>query len=343
MTTFSRLALVIQGKIKPCNWIERAFAALAEAASGVLPSISNADRGKFLGVNSSNNNLGWKAIRQVPDVENADKGKYLHANGDTGALEWSEAGGSSGLPSYTNSDIGKTLNVVNATTETTLVDEQTITFTDGSGELAANTNHYNSATMKDGAAVTIIVSESTNANGTYTTVIGNFNDIRSCNFGDGFFIILSGPMAGMVSIGEEASAKISATVMAESGGADIGWKAAKEPDIFVVKATSKNSSIVAENAATVFYDINDALANGKAVFLEYYESSPGSSNGVTVPLTSYFNDERIKTCSFANTYMYPESGSSDEYVIICNNYSVATDGTITYNQYMGHFYTTSHT
>ena len=77
MTTFSRLALVIQGKIKPCNWIERAFAALAEAASSVLPSISNADRGKFLGVNKTNNNLGWKTIRQVPEYDSDDIGKSL--------------------------------------------------------------------------------------------------------------------------------------------------------------------------------------------------------------------------------------------------------------------------
>ena len=108
MTTFSRLALVIQGKIKPCNWIERAFAALASAISSVLPSVSTSDRGKFLGVNASNNNLGWKTINQVPDVENADKGKYLHANGETGALEWSEA---EGLPAVTAVDEGKVLTV----------------------------------------------------------------------------------------------------------------------------------------------------------------------------------------------------------------------------------------
>ena len=94
VTTFERLAKILKGYIKPANWIERAFAELASAISSVLPSVSDSDRGKFLGVNSSNNNLGWKAIKQVPEVENADKGKYLHANEDTGALEWSEAGGS---------------------------------------------------------------------------------------------------------------------------------------------------------------------------------------------------------------------------------------------------------
>lgn len=108
MTTFSRLALVIQGKIKPCNWIERAFAALASAISSVLPSVSTSDRGKFLGVNASNNNLGWKTINQVPDVETADKGKFLHNDSSTGALEWSEAGG---LPSVTSADEGKVLTV----------------------------------------------------------------------------------------------------------------------------------------------------------------------------------------------------------------------------------------
>lgn len=94
VTTFERLAKILKGYVKPSNWIERAFAELASAIGSVLPSVSDSDRGKFLGVNSSNNNLSWKAIRQVPEVEDADKGKYLHANEDTGALEWSEAGGS---------------------------------------------------------------------------------------------------------------------------------------------------------------------------------------------------------------------------------------------------------
>ena len=47
MTTFSRLALVIQGKIKPCNWIERAFAAIA---GSVLPEVDAEDDGKILAV-----------------------------------------------------------------------------------------------------------------------------------------------------------------------------------------------------------------------------------------------------------------------------------------------------
>lgn len=92
ITTFERLAKVLKGEAPAANWIERAFAALASAVSSISAVTYN-DRGKFLGVNTSNNNLGWKAIRQVPAVENADKGKYLHANDDTGNLEWSEANG----------------------------------------------------------------------------------------------------------------------------------------------------------------------------------------------------------------------------------------------------------
>lgn len=62
MTTFARLALVVQSKIPPCNWIERAFITVINAL-------------------------------KLPAVGASDKGKYLHTNSSTGALEWAEGGG----------------------------------------------------------------------------------------------------------------------------------------------------------------------------------------------------------------------------------------------------------
>ena len=139
MTTLARLGLILEGEIAPCNWIEEAFARIVAAIGSVLPTVSDSDRGKFLGVNSNNNNLSWKDVRQVPEVENADKGKYLHANEDTGALEWSEAGGGSGLPNYTSTDKDKVLAVKENITNASVVDEQNVAFdSSGVGALAAN-------------------------------------------------------------------------------------------------------------------------------------------------------------------------------------------------------------
>lgn len=78
MTTFSRLALVIQGKIKPCNWIERAFLAVINAL-------------------------------KLPTVGTSDKGKYLKTNSETGALEWASGSGGGSDVSSVN---GKTGTVV---------------------------------------------------------------------------------------------------------------------------------------------------------------------------------------------------------------------------------------
>ena len=69
MTTFSRLALVIQGKIAPCNWIERAFVTVVNAL-------------------------------KLPTIGSSDKGKYLKTNSETGALEWASGGG--GADPYTS-------------------------------------------------------------------------------------------------------------------------------------------------------------------------------------------------------------------------------------------------
>ena len=71
MTTFSRLALVIQGKIAPCNWIERAFVTV---------------------VNSL----------KLPAVGTSDKGKYLKTNSETGNLEWASGAGGGGADPYTS-------------------------------------------------------------------------------------------------------------------------------------------------------------------------------------------------------------------------------------------------
>ena len=81
MTTFARLALVIQGKIPPCNWIERAFNTVINAL-------------------------------KLPSVGTSDKDKFLHTNASTGALEWAEGSGGSDLPSVTGDDNGKVLAVV---------------------------------------------------------------------------------------------------------------------------------------------------------------------------------------------------------------------------------------
>ena len=81
MTTFARLALVIQGKIPPCNWIERAFNTVINAL-------------------------------KLPTVGSSDKDKFLHTNASTGALEWAEGGSGSGLPEVTSEDNNKVLAVV---------------------------------------------------------------------------------------------------------------------------------------------------------------------------------------------------------------------------------------
>ena len=91
MTTFSRLALVIQGKCEPCNWIETAFLTVVNALK--LPAIGDSDKGKFLHTKASNGKLDWATIVQLPTVTADDKDKYLHINAETGDLEWVTIGG----------------------------------------------------------------------------------------------------------------------------------------------------------------------------------------------------------------------------------------------------------
>ena len=86
MTTFSRLALVIQGKCEPCNWIETAFLAVVNALK--LPTVGSSNKGKFLHTTADDGDLEWISIVQLPEITESDKGKYLHLNADTGDLEW---------------------------------------------------------------------------------------------------------------------------------------------------------------------------------------------------------------------------------------------------------------
>ena len=91
MTTFSRLALVIQGKCEPCNWVETAFLTVVNALK--LPTVGNSDKGKFLHTTASNGKLEWATIVQLPEITEDDKDKYLHINAETGVLEWVTIGG----------------------------------------------------------------------------------------------------------------------------------------------------------------------------------------------------------------------------------------------------------
>ena len=93
MTTFSRLALVIQGKCEPCNWIETAFLTVVNALK--LPAVGDSDKGKFLHAAADDGDLEWTAIVQLPEITADDKDKYLHINAESGALEWVTIGGDS--------------------------------------------------------------------------------------------------------------------------------------------------------------------------------------------------------------------------------------------------------
>lgn len=74
-----------------------------------LPSHTSSNRGQFLGVNKSNDNLGWKDINQVPDASSATSGQVVTADG-SGGYAWADASGGD-LPNYTTSDYGKVLSV----------------------------------------------------------------------------------------------------------------------------------------------------------------------------------------------------------------------------------------
>lgn len=128
--------------------LEEGLNAIAEAVQGgaiPLPTPTTADRGKFLGVNASNNNIGWKEIdvnalpeqsestdgmflrsefdgisgeseaawaniKQVPSAIAANAGDVLTADGE-GTYDWAAPSGGGSLPSYTSDDIGKYLGI----------------------------------------------------------------------------------------------------------------------------------------------------------------------------------------------------------------------------------------
>ena len=69
MTTFARLALVIQGKIPPCNWIERAFYTVINALK--LPTVGASDKDKFLHTNASTGDLEWTEGGSVVPYDSA--------------------------------------------------------------------------------------------------------------------------------------------------------------------------------------------------------------------------------------------------------------------------------
>lgn len=123
--------------------LEEGLNAIAEAVQGgstPIPTPTTADRGKFLGVNASNNNIGWKdAPSGLPASTSADEGKSLlvDSNGDAewgyphglvpdttlasagdvlsinnqGSPAWTTPTGGSDLPSYTSENWGQYLSV----------------------------------------------------------------------------------------------------------------------------------------------------------------------------------------------------------------------------------------
>ena len=130
------------GKVLKATYSEGSGSYAWETDTAELPSRTSSNRGQFLGVNKSNDNLGWKDINQVPDptyttegcvlmtnenqgtmdyvwgtinqvpsTSSATSGQVLTVNEDpmtgTKSAEWSNPSG--GLPAYTSADSGKSL------------------------------------------------------------------------------------------------------------------------------------------------------------------------------------------------------------------------------------------
>lgn len=125
--------------------LEKGLNAIAEAMGGgtvPIPAPTSSDRGKFLGVNTSNNNIGWKDAPSggglpastyedegksllvdqngspawgyphdlLPDSTQASSGDVLAIN-NQGNPAWTTPSGGGSLPSYDDSDVSKVLTV----------------------------------------------------------------------------------------------------------------------------------------------------------------------------------------------------------------------------------------
>ena len=100
---------------KVIDGLSEGLEAIADAIVGdtphsqKVPIPTNSDRGKFLGVNASNNNIGWKKIEGV-NLASAQTGQVLTAIEDMGGnLIQGWITPDEGLPTYDESDVGKVL------------------------------------------------------------------------------------------------------------------------------------------------------------------------------------------------------------------------------------------
>lgn len=99
--------------LTPWNRQEEWYQEMINASTGnYLPSITQQDAGKVMTVESDGSWGVENVPSELPTVQDADKGKYLHANDSTGNVEWADA--PTELPSVTGSDEGKVLSVNNS-------------------------------------------------------------------------------------------------------------------------------------------------------------------------------------------------------------------------------------
>lgn len=98
------------GKVLKATYSEGSGSYDWEDETKELPNHTSSNRGQFLGINSSNDNLGWKEIKQVPTPSmSEDVGEVLQVTG-FGTYGWGTV--PSGLPDMTNAGDGYVLEVV---------------------------------------------------------------------------------------------------------------------------------------------------------------------------------------------------------------------------------------